>query len=134
VANVDEIKDRVKNVVIEQIDSRSADLGNAVGGHVENLRSMGDSLRSQGQGEIAGLVDMAADRLDRVAAYLHDSDGDQMMRDLETLARTRPLITATAGLAIGFTAARLVKAGVPVLAQTIQTVKEDVGWAKTRTS
>jgi hypothetical protein len=111
VTNVDEIKDKAKGVVIGQIDRRTTDIGNVVGGHVENLRSMGDSLRGQGQDGTARLVDMAADRLNRVSAYLTQTDGDRIVHDLENVARTQPLITAAAGLVLGVTAARLLKAG-----------------------
>jgi hypothetical protein len=111
VTNVEDIKDRAKGVVIDQIDRRSTDLGNVVGGHADNLRSMGDSLRGQGQEGTASLIDMAADRLNRVSAYLTDTDGDRIVHDLETIARRQPLITAAAGLVFGVTAARLLKAG-----------------------
>ena len=109
--NVEEIKDRAKGVVIDQIDRRTTDVGNVVGGHVENLRSMRDTLRDQGQESTARLVDMAADRLNQVSTYLTRTDGDRIIHDLENLARTQPLITAAAGLVFGVTAARLLKAG-----------------------
>lgn len=111
VANVEEIKDKAKGVVIDQIDRRSTDLGNVVGSHVGNLRSMGDSLRGQGQEGTARLVDMAADRLNQVSTYLTQTDGDRIVHDIENVARTQPLITAAAGLVFGVTAARLLKAG-----------------------
>lgn len=109
--NVDQIKDKAKGVVIDQIDRRTTDLGNVVTGHVDNLRSMGDSLRGQGQESTARLVDMAADRLNQISTYLTQTDGDRIVHDVETLARTQPLITAAAGLVFGVTAARLLKAG-----------------------
>jgi len=111
VTNVDQIKDRAKNVITDQIDRRSTDLGNVVGGHVTNLRQMGTSLRDQGQDGTASLVDMAADRLNRISTYLTQTDGDRMIHDIETVAREQPLITAAAGLVFGVTAARLLKAG-----------------------
>lgn len=111
VTNVEEIKDKAKGVVIDQIDRRTTDVGNVVGGHVENLRSIGDSLRNQGQESTARLVDMAADRLNQVSAYLTQTDGDRIVHDLENVARAQPLITAAAGLVFGVTAARLLKTG-----------------------
>ncbi len=110
-ANVDAIKDKAKGVIVDQIDRRTTDLGNVVGEHVGNLRTMGDSLRGQGQDGTARLVDMAADRLNQVSVYLRETDGDRIVHDLETVARNQPVITATAGLLFGVTAARLLKAG-----------------------
>lgn len=110
-ANVEEIKDKAKGVVIDQIDRRSTDLGNVVSGHVDNLRTMGDSMRQNGQDGTARLVDMAADRLNAVSTYLTQTDGDRIVHDLESVARSQPLVTAAAGLVFGVTAARLLKAG-----------------------
>lgn len=109
--NVDEIKQNAKGVVIDQIDRRTTQVGNVVGGHVENLRDMSSSLRNQGQDATARLVDMAADRLNSVSTYLTQTDGDRIVHDIETVARTQPMITAAAGLILGLTAARVLKAG-----------------------
>ncbi|HET9028888.1 MAG TPA: hypothetical protein VFN49_01815 [Candidatus Aquilonibacter sp.] len=109
--NVEEIKDKAKGVVIDQIDRRTTDLGNVVSGHANNLRTMGDSLRGQGQDATARLVDMAADRLNQVATYLSQTDGDRIVHDIESVARNQPLITAAAGLVLGVTAARVLKTG-----------------------
>lgn len=108
--NVDQIKDKAKGVISEQIDQRTTDLGNMVGEHVGNLRRMSNSLRSQGQDATASLADMAADRLNQVSTYLTETDGDRIIHDVEAVARKQPLLTAAAGLAVGVTAARLLKA------------------------
>jgi hypothetical protein len=111
VTNVDQIKDKAKGIIIDQIDRRTTDLGNVVSGHVSNLRDMGNSLRSDGQNGTASLVDMAADRLNQVSTYLTQTDGDRIIHDIENVARTQPVVTAAAGLLFGLTAARLLKAG-----------------------
>ncbi len=108
--NVDQIKDKAKGIITDQIDRRTTDVGNMVGEHVTNLRQMGSSLRGQGQDGTASLVDMAADRLNRLSAYLTQTDGDRIIHDIETLARTQPMITAAAGFVVGLSAARLLKA------------------------
>lgn len=82
-----------------------------MGEHVQNLRSMGDNLRNQGQDGTARLVDMAADRLNTFSTYLTTTDGDRIVHDIEDAARNQPLLTASLGLVAGVTAARLLKAG-----------------------
>lgn len=109
--NVDQIKDKAKGVIIDQVDRRTTNLGNVVSGHVSNLRQMGSSLRTDGQDATASLVDMAADRLNRVATYLTQTDGDRIIHDLENVARRQPVVMAAAGLLFGLTAARLLKTG-----------------------
>lgn len=109
--NVDQLKSRARGVVLDQIDARSSDLGNAVGTHAGNLRSMSGSLRDQGQGSTANLVDMAADRLDRVSQYLTQTDGERIVHDVEDFARNQAVVTAAVGLIGGFLAARVLRAG-----------------------
>ena len=119
--NVEEIKDKAKGVVIDQIDQRTTDLGNVVGAHAGNLRAMSDTLRNQGQDNTARLVDMASDRLNQVSTYLTQTDGDRLIHDVESLARRQPLITGAAGLVLGLTAARLLKAGATQRYRTYST-------------
>jgi len=121
VTNVEEIKDKAKGVVIDQIDQRMTDLGNVVGAHAGNLRAMSDTLRNQGQDNTARLVDMASDRLNQVSTYLTQTDGDRLIHDVESLARRQPLITGAAGLVLGLTAARLLKAGATQRYRTYST-------------
>lgn len=109
-ANVDELKDKARGVVIDQIDRRTTDLGNMVGEHVQNLRGMSESLRDQGNDTTARLVDTAAERLDRLSSYLTSTDGERMVHDVEDIARNQPLATAAIGLVAGLAAARLLKA------------------------
>ena len=108
--NVDQIKYKARGVIIDQIDRRSTDLGATVGEHVTNLRTMGDTLRSQGQAATADLIEMAATRLDGLSTYLQETDGDRIVHDVETAARNQPMVTATVGLVGGLLAARLLKA------------------------
>jgi hypothetical protein len=111
VTNVDEIKHAAKGVVVNQVDRRTTQLGNVIGGHVSTLRDMSDSLRDQGQDATAQLVDLAAERLNRVSTYLTATDGDRIIHDIENVARRQPMIAAAAGFAAGVAAARLLKAG-----------------------
>ncbi len=109
--NLDELKHNAKGVVIEQIDRRTTQLGNVVGGHVNNLYRMSDSFRDQGQDTTARLVALAAERLNAVSTYLTQADGDRIIHDIETVARTQPMVTAAAGFILGLAAARVLKAG-----------------------
>jgi hypothetical protein len=67
-------------------------------------------LEHEGQSGGAKAVRGAADQAERVAAYLRESDSDRMLGDVEDFARRRPWLTGAIGLAVGFVAARFVKA------------------------
>ncbi len=108
--NVDQIKNQARGVIMDQIDRRTTDVGNTVGEHVTNLRSMSDNLRDQGQTATANLVRLAADRLDGLSNYLTQNDGDRIVSDLESAARKQPMVTAAVGFMGGLLAARLLKA------------------------
>ncbi len=108
--NVDQIKDKARGMIIDQIDRRTTDLGNTVSEHVSNLRNMSETLRGQGQPATAVLLDTAASRLDTLSNYLRNTDGDRIVHDLESIARSQPLATAAVGFAGGLVAARLLKA------------------------
>lgn len=120
--SIENVKNQAKGFISGQIDQRTTDLGNLVGDHVQNLRSMGESLRSQGQTPTASLVEVAANRLDDVSSYLRNTDGDRMMHDLESIARSQPLVTAGVGLLTGLLAARVLKASA---SQRYQNYVED---------
>ena len=95
---------------MDQIDRRSTDAGSMIREHADNLRQMSENLRDQGQQATANLVDGAAGRLESLSSYLTDTDGERIVHDVENLARSQPIVTATVGLAAGFLAARLLRA------------------------
>ena len=104
------IAGRAKNVITDQLDQRSTDLGNALGTHVENLHTIAQTLRDQNQESTAKLADMAAERLSGVGDYLRSSDGDRLIADMESLVRRQPLLGVGAGVLLGFAASRMLKA------------------------
>lgn len=99
-------RDRVR----EQIDQRSTQAGEQVRTHAGNLRSVGDSLREQGQDRPAKVADQAAERLERAGGWLADSDADRILSDVEDFARKNPWAVMAGGLALGFAASRMLKA------------------------
>src|SRR5581483_2842981 len=52
----------------------------------------------------------AADQAERLAGYLHGSDANGLLADLESFARRRPWAAGGIGVAAGFVAARFLKA------------------------
>ena len=108
--NVDQIKTRARGVVMDQIDRRATDAGKLLQNHVTNLRSIGDTMRGEGLTATAQVADYAADRLDVVAAYLTQTDGERIVHDAENLARRNMMMTGAVGFLVGLTAARLLKA------------------------
>ena len=96
--------------VRDQVDERSTQLGEQVGSSASDVRSVAEQLRAQGKQTPARYVEQAADRAERLGGYLQETDGDQLLNDVEDFARRNTWAVALGGLALGFAASRLLKA------------------------
>jgi ElaB/YqjD/DUF883 family membrane-anchored ribosome-binding protein len=94
----------------EQVDRRSTEIGERVGGTAGDARTVAEELRNQGKDAPAKYVEQAADRVERLGGYLQESDADRILGDVEDYARRNPWAVAAAGLALGFAASRMLKA------------------------
>jgi hypothetical protein len=94
----------------EQVDQRSTQAGEQVGSTANDARSVAMELRKQGKDTPARYVEQAADRAERLGRYLRDSDGDRILSDVEDFARRNTWAVALGGVALGFAAARMLKA------------------------
>jgi uncharacterized protein DUF1990 len=94
----------------QEVDRRSTEVGERIGGSAGDARSVAEELRKQGKDAPARYVEQAAERAEKVGGYLRDSDGDRILRDVEDFARRQPWAVAAGGLLLGFAASRLLKA------------------------
>ncbi|MFN2461277.1 MAG: hypothetical protein ABR591_11415 [Candidatus Velthaea sp.] len=101
-----------KSFLGNQVDQRSTDLGRAITNTADDLRKVGDQLRSSAPGGAGAAVfaDRAADYVQRFGQYLQDADGERLVADLESFSRQRPWAIATGALLLGFTTSRVLKA------------------------
>jgi hypothetical protein len=105
-----EATDQARGRLRDQVDQRSTQAGERVRSAAGDARSVAEELRKQGNDTPARYAEQAADRVERVGDWLHDSDGDRILGDVEDFARRNPWGVALAGLALGFAAARMLKA------------------------
>lgn len=94
----------------EQFDQRSSQAGSQVRSLAEALRRSGNDLSNEGSSDASQLTGRAADRIERLGAYLEQKSGDELMRDIETFTRRRPWMLAGMGMLAGVAAARIMKA------------------------
>jgi len=94
----------------EQIEQRSTQAASQVNEQASDLRSVGESLRSQGKDGPARAADQLAGYAERVGSYLQDKDAQTLLSDAEDFGRRQPLAVAAAGLIVGFAASRFLKA------------------------
>ena len=105
-----EAKGQAGERVRRELDVRSTDAGEQLSVTANAMRRSGDQLRSDGKETPAKVVTAVADRAERLGGYLTQANADQMLRDVENLARRQPLLFAVGGATIGFLASRFVKA------------------------
>jgi len=101
---------QAKGALRTQVDQRSTDAGQKVGGFASDVRSVGDQLREQGKEQPAKLAEQAADRAERLGDYLKNSDADRILGDVEDFGRRQPWAVIAGGLALGLVASRFLKA------------------------
>jgi hypothetical protein len=94
----------------DQVDQRSTQAGDQVHSVAKDVRNVAEQLRDQGRDTPARVVAQVADRAESLGTYLHDADGERLLRDVEDFARRQPWLVATGALALGFAASRFLKA------------------------
>jgi hypothetical protein len=101
---------QAKGALRSQVDQRSTEAGDKVGGFASDVRSVGDQLRQQGKDQPAKLADQTADRAEQVAGYLRDNDADRILGDIEDFGRRQPWAVIAGGVVVGLAASRFLKA------------------------
>lgn len=101
---------QAKGRLREQVDQRSTQAGEQVASAAQDARTVGEELRKQGKDKPAQLADQAADRAERLGAYLKESDADRILGDVEDFGRRQPWAVAAGGLVLGFLGSRFLKA------------------------
>jgi hypothetical protein len=107
---VGEVTGRAREQVRDQVNRRSSDAGERVQSTAADVRSVAEELRRQGKDAPAKYAEQAAERAERLGGYLHEADGDRILRDVEDLGRRNPWAVVAGGMALGFMASRLLKA------------------------
>jgi hypothetical protein len=102
--------EQARGRVQQEIDSRTTQAGEGVASTAETVRRVSQSLREEGQDGPARAAEQAAERIERAGTWLRESDADRIVRDVERFGRERPWAFALGGLALGFAAARMLKA------------------------
>ena len=94
----------------KQVEARSSEYGGRIRTTAQRVRTMAQQLRDDSSTAMAAdIAERGADVLDRVGSYVEQTPLDQMLEDAEALGRRRPLVVATAALAAGIFASRLIK-------------------------
>jgi hypothetical protein len=94
----------------QEADQRTSAIASQARTIAGAMRQTSSRLDDEGQPQAARVTETVAERVDRVASYLEETDGERLMSDVQDLARRNPWAFAAAGLVAGFAASRFMKA------------------------
>lgn len=107
---VQQLSGKARSQVREQMDQRLSQTAEQAGSTAQDLRTVAAELRRIDKESPAKVADQLAERVDGVARYLSNSDGQRILRDVEDFGRRQPWAVIAGGLAVGFIASRFLKA------------------------
>jgi ElaB/YqjD/DUF883 family membrane-anchored ribosome-binding protein len=106
----EQARGKTREQLNQQVDTRSTQAGQQVSAAADAMRRTGGQLREEGKEGPAKLMEQVAERGERLGSYLTESDGDRILRDVESFARRQPWLVAGGSVVLGFFASRFLKA------------------------
>src|ERR1700750_3130639 len=97
-----EAKQNTRNRVQQEIDMRSSQTGQQMTKTGSALRQTAQQLRGDQQEQQARVREGVSDSTERLGRYLSATNGEEVLRDVERMARQRPWVVAGAGTVLGF--------------------------------
>jgi SAM-dependent MidA family methyltransferase len=94
----------------QQAETRAGQVSEELQSVADALRRSGHALHADGKQTSATAVDNVTQTVERLSRYLGESNGDQMLRDLESFGRRKPWGMIGIGLGLGVVASRFLKA------------------------
>ena len=82
---------RARSRLRARLDERSTQLGKQVRTNAQDVRAVGAQLPQQGKDKPAQLRDQPAERGERLAGYLEESNADRILNDVEDFGRPAPV-------------------------------------------
>jgi len=101
---------QVADTTKQQADTQRERIATGIRQVADSLRQTGDVLSEHDQNLAGDYARKAASQVERVAGYLGQSSIDQMVGDVEAFARREPALMLGGAFALGFLAARFLKA------------------------
>jgi len=103
----------VKDSATAQLTTQKDRGTDALGRVAEAVRSSTQKLRDERHDTIAGYVDKAADQIENWSRRLRDKDVNELVSDVQRLARRQPAVFIGSAFALGLVGARFLKSSRP---------------------
>ena len=109
---VSTLVDSATQVAETQATTQKDRAAETLGTVAQSIRDAGSGMREQ-QPQIASFAEQAASRVEDVSTFIRDHDVRDLVGEAERLARREPLLFLGGAFALGFVAARFLKASAP---------------------
>jgi hypothetical protein len=103
---------RVGGVAKEQLESRKGEATTQLSRAAQSLRKNEQQFRSAGDALLADVASAGATGLEQATDFLQTQDIEGITDTVQSAVRRRPAIAVGVALAVGFLAARFLKAGI----------------------
>jgi hypothetical protein len=107
------IVNRVKESATAQLTNQKNRGTDALGQVANAVRSSTQKLRDEQHHTMAGYIDQAADQIDNWSRRLKEKDINELMSDVQQLARRQPAVFISSAFALGLVGARFFKSSRP---------------------
>lgn len=98
--------DQVKHLATGRLSEQQKRLAGGLALSADLLRAAGKQVREQDQPTVAQYIEGAADRVEHFSDTVREQDASQIVSKTEEIARRRPALFLSGGLALGFLGAR----------------------------
>jgi hypothetical protein len=112
------IVDRVKETAAAQLTTQKDRGIDAIGSVTQAVRSSSQKLRDEHHETIASYVEKTADQIENWSRQLREKDVNELLDDVQRLARRQPAVFIGSAFAIGLVAARFLKSSSPPYGST----------------
>jgi hypothetical protein len=101
----EQVKDRASAVAQQQMTSAAEGFDSAASA----VNAVGDQLRENNFGALSQYTDMAAEQIEKAAAWLRSTTPEELARNVEDFAKKQPELFAAGAVALGLIGLRLLR-------------------------
>jgi hypothetical protein len=101
----EQIRDQASEVAQQQMSSAAVGLDSAAGA----VNAVGDRLRENNLGALSQYTDLAAEQIEKAAAWLRTTTPEEIARNAEDFAKKHPELFAAAAIAVGLIGMRFLR-------------------------
>jgi len=109
-AQVDQAAGQARGWLAKEVDRRSSELGEQLITVAQDARSFSELLRNHEKETPSKVFRQVGSSGERMGAYLSTADAERIRSDVEGFGRRQPWVVGLSTVALGFAAARLLRA------------------------